>query len=1196
MKTLLALSVSLLSCAIWPHVTAAPAGDLKAQFRNPPRECSLMAFWSWNGTLTPEKLTWQIDQMVQQGIYGAFMHARAGLDESETPYFSEGFWNGVRTSVEHAKKVGFQSWIYDEDKWPSGGAGGRTIAANPARNRATGLDHEWMLVQGPARKTIAFTNAQFVIAARSTGTNRLESASLTNLTALNLPDGGGIWDVPPGEWRVSVFRLNYGDHAKPNYLNPDTVREFLNNTYEEYARRFAEHFGKTIPGSFFDEIGNIALAWDPLLAERFRQAKGYDLATSLPLLYFDGGPRTIKVRCDYFEVYTQLFEEAWFKQISAWCARNHLQLTGHTLEAFRNLRDEGDYFRTWRHAQIPGTDNEDFRYTFPRVVGSWKPKQLSSVSHVYGKERAAAESLGGGGWAVTLDQTRYGVNMLSVYGVNFFIFHLFHYSMDRPATMDDWPNSWFYENPYWKYFRHLADYTRRVSFMGRQGEHVADVAILYSVEDVWSRGFQVGPPVEIPGLAKLVMPEITGLATPVVPGLATANTASRPATEQLVDRLLERQIDSDLVDTDSLLQATPGPDGRVKIGKESYRVLLLPAARTVSLAAYRRIRDLSRAGLKVIAVGVTPRHSAENGAEDPEVIRVSQELFGDRPTADSAELLLRLEKELVSDVRVLSGVRETLRCVHRRFGEREVYWLVNSEKRAGAWTIQFAATGSVERWDPATGDITDLSPSEQSSHNTTLRLELKPWEARYIVFHRDGNQTSAGKADRPTGGASLPPLAVEGPWTFQLAPTELDEVWKSDAGETKVELPVMDLRIERGPSPGKSQESDWRRIKIVDRLNPRRGATRYLSAWDAAWITRYIHQDFPGELGGSLLHFQKTFDLAFEPSSAWLTLAAEETFECSINGTLVATGTNHAAPVTLEAMPLKRGQNSINVIVKGGGYLLAQGAVNGGAGKTVAIRTDRTWQVRTQATDGLAAYEFTFPPFGKWGELPLRGKAQPLPAVVWYRAVLPPGARSLNRPDVRGDWEIFLNERPLVVPASGPLPLPEKLASDSVISLRVRIQRAEDGLQAPLVFRCQPARAELGDWQSLGLDWYSGRSVYRTIFDLPAAYAGRHLTLDLGELCYAGEVWLNGKLVNSLVWPPYEVDITRFATAGKNKLVVVAANLLANQMRWDIFDSAIPGQFNRWWHDGSILREAEHLRSGLLGPVRIKAEASPTTR
>jgi len=148
----------------------------------------------------------------------------------------------------------------------------------------------------------------------------------------------------------------------------------------------------------------------------------------------------------------------------------------------------------------------------------------------------------------------------------------------------------------------------------------------------------------------------------------------------------------------------------------------------------------------------------------------------------------------------------------------------------------------------------------------------------------------------------------------------------------------------------------------------------------------------------------------------------------------------------------------------------------------------------------------------------------------------------------------------------------------------------EDGLQEPLQFRCRPMDARLGDWQQLGLGWYSGRGVYRTRFTLPGSYLGRKLTLDLGELRYTGEVWLNGKLVDTVAWPPYTVDISSNVRPGENRLVVVVANLLANQMRWNLFDAAVSTPVSRWWHDGNLLREPDKLRSGLIGPVRILAE------
>ena len=1128
MKWLLVLTAAL---ALPP---AAFADELKERFRDPPREYSLTPLWSWNSTLTPEKLTWQIDQMVDKGVYGAFMHVRAGLDESRTPYFSEGFWNGVQASVEHAASVGFKTWIYDEDRWPSGAAGGRTMRANPERNTATGLEHESLLLRGPQQKALRFANAKFVIAARSLGGDRIDAKSLIDLSRQQ------SWDVPSGEWRLCIFRPTHGGIPLPNYINPDTIREFLDNTYEQYAARFGGHFGKTIPGSFFDEIFNIALAWDPILAERFKKAKGYDLETVLPLLYHEGGARTVKVRCDYFEVFTKLYEDAWFRQIAEWCERHKLKLTGHTNESLRHIKDQGDYFRTWRHAQIPGTDNEDFRYTFPRTIGAWKPKQLSSVSHLYGKPRAAVEALGGAGWAITLEQTRYGVNMLAVYGMNSFIFHLFHYAMDSPQSMDDWPNSWFYQNPYWKYFKKLADYVRRVSFLGSQGEHVADVAVLYPVEEVWSHGMTESP---AGGDSALVV--------------------------RLVDRLVKEQIDCDLVDTDSLVRAAPEADGRARIGAERYRVLLLPAARTVSLAAYRRVLELSRNGMKVIAFGATPRHSAENGGDDPEVIRISRELFGDRPPQREDNLAGLVDP----DLRVVSGPRDALRFMHRRIGQREVYWLVNTENRPAQWTLQFRATGSVERWDAERGDVTLLSAHEQSLGRTGLHLDFRPWEAYYVVFDRSG--AARIQSPRQPGAGSVPALELTSPWTFLAAPKELDEVWKPDPGETLVELPVMDMRI------GQQQ---WRRIKVADPLSPRHGAARYLSAWDAYWITRYTYQRHFGELGGSGLQFRKALDLAFEPSGGWLTVAADERFDCAINGVKAAAGGRKAPPVTLEELPLRRGGNVIDVTVNGPGYLLAEGEVLGPGGEKVSVRSDRGWQVRTPGGDWIPAYEFAFPPFGAWGDLPLRGRRLSLPAVIWYRAIVPPGAYSIERPAVSGGYELLLDGQPV---APGSLP---PIRAGAEITLRVRVDEPEDGLLEPLRFRCRPAAARLGDWQDLGLDWYSGRGVYRTTFDLPAPYRGRNLALDLGELRYTGEVWLNGKLVDSLIWPPYTVDVSGFVKPEKNELVVVVANLLANRMRWDIFDSAIPSQFSRWWHDGNILREADHLRSGLLGPVRIRVK------
>ncbi len=83
-----------------------------------------------------------------------------------------------------------------------------------------------------------------------------------------------------------------------------------------------------------------------------------------------------------------------------------------------------------------GTDNEDFRSNFRRIISSWKPKQLRSVAHVHGKPRAMAEALSGADGTISLEEVRYDMNMPAMCGIKSFVFHLFHYAAGTPLIMD----------------------------------------------------------------------------------------------------------------------------------------------------------------------------------------------------------------------------------------------------------------------------------------------------------------------------------------------------------------------------------------------------------------------------------------------------------------------------------------------------------------------------------------------------------------------------------------------------------------------------------------------------------------------------------------------------------------------------------------------------------------------------------------
>jgi len=1200
--TAFALTLTALWASALRGGLAVPSLSLEEGFGDPPRSCSLVPFWSWNGRLEPEELRRQIDLMVEQGVYGAFMHARAGINLDQTPYFSEGWWRAIRASVQHAAKVGFAAWIYDEDKWPSGAAGGRTIKRNPKRNVRKGVRWEELRVSGPKEVAIAFPGAHWVLAAKLTGENSIDPDSIVELTPLNAPRDqkrsagkAHVWTCPPGSWIILAFRVE--SYGGVNYMNRATVRDFIDITYERYAREVGRHFGKAIPGVFFDEIHNsgVPIVWVENFAEIFKKRKGYDIRRYLPALFMDIGPRTPVVRCDYYDVYTSLYEDAWFKQISQWCAEHNLDLVGHTIENINAYRTQGDYFRTMRHLQIPCTDNEDFRYRYPRRVDPWKPKQLASICHLYGKPFAAVEAMGGAGWSFTLNLARYGHNLLAAYGINFSIPHLFHYAQDRPENVDDWPNSWFFRNPYWKYFKIFGDHARRLTFMLSGTDHVVDVAVLFPQVNLW------------------------------------AGYGGEKAVETIA-RLVEAPIDVDLIDPDSLLRSdTEG--GVIRVERMRYKVLILPGLRCLRRKCAEKILSFVRAGGKVVVEERFPSDSPEVGRDDPLLQEFETELRARGVEPVPASGAAGLVTKLIEPDLVVEGPRPCpLRYHHVRKQGKEIYWIANGEKRGGEWLLSFRAEGVPYLWQPEDGSIRAIGSYLRRNGRSLLSIRLDGWQGVFVVFDpkapeprsyvfiresnlkeprivRDGERvllrglcgaaSARAKVKLEAGGrifekqvektcGSLPqPITLAGKWSFLPAGGLLDRVWRIDLTECTLEIPVMKIRWERSTQEGRApwagpevDDSRWRCVKIFDSFHAPEGAYRYRTLWEGRFISYYDWRDFKTSFGGKGLSCRKDVDIP-PGSKGWIAVVCDGRFELSLGKKTFKAEGPRTRLFRLEIGP--EGCKEVSVRAAASRAILLEGLFKSPAGKRIHLFTDKTWEVKRNGTGWKKAWEYVAPPEKPYGPVPYPFE-EPEPTVVWYRAHLPPGVSAISVPEIEGSWKAWADGRPLKFRGGK-----AEVSSPGLLSLRVVLGPKEHGLLKPIRITCKPADLPLGSWTEHNLSWYSGRAIYRKSFNLPQGALGPRISwhLELGRVAWCCEVWVNGKLAGVRVWPPYRLEVTKFLRPGPNELVVVVGNLLANRMRWDIFDDVKGEQWNRKWHDGNIVRDKWCLTSGLLGPVRL---------
>ena len=719
---------------------------LHAEFQEPDRRHSIRPFWFWNGQLDPKEIDRQIRQMVEHGVYGAYVHCRGGL---ETPYLSDEWWAAVGSALQSARENGFSLCMVDEFEWPSGEVRdywlpgqnkSRVVAANPDF-RMRRLRPVERTVRGPGRVEIELPEgATLVVSGKRLGSDRIEGDSL-RLLAFERGAKSLFWEAPAGEFAVLVYALDPTttvDGSTVDLMNPDAVGKYIELYYEEFYRRHGKYFGTTMPATFADHEGNYGgkLAWTPRLFETFRRRKGYDLEPLLPGLDHDIGAKSEKVRCDYLDVVSELYSNSFFKQVNDWCQAHGLEHSAHVWEEtlFFGPAYQGDFYLILRSMTNPGCDSlvEWGRQSV------WL-KEVSSVADFEGR-RVICENQGvqGSDSYLSPERMRRVSNCLGAWNVGEFVPHAFDYDLNRI----NFPPDWFRSQPFLPHFRAYADQMRRVSFMNCNSHHVADILLYYPQVSVWGQSapaFRTDDPATI--MSNSTWPE---------DAVVTNSTYA-----QLKLRLTETHQDYKIAD-DSYLSESRVQDGALQISTSRFRTLVLPPMSTIRRSSAERIAEFYRDGGSVIALWKLPATSVEDGRDDAALKALWDSLFDTEPTlarwtmrsnakngrayfvCSSVEDAVALLAEITDhDVDVMEGPAEHLSVLRKKKDGIDFYWVVNDSPEARTNLLRFGAGGRPERWDAVSGKRESIFYQTHGS-GTVVRLTLGPWDASYIVFDPQG--------------------------------------------------------------------------------------------------------------------------------------------------------------------------------------------------------------------------------------------------------------------------------------------------------------------------------------------------------------------------------------------------------------------------------------------------------------------------
>lgn len=733
----------------------------KEKFAKPSVEFGIMPFWFWNGEMAYDEIVYQLQEYKDKGCPGLYIHARFGVRE-DLGYMNEDWLDRVKFTIEKAQEMGLQIWVYDEYNWPSGTCGQTIMADHP---ELTNVYLE--LVDGDLP-------GQFFTFMEGTDSryNDLEQSEPIYACAIKIEDmeKGNYeivdlmpslsfdkvitWEAPKGPWKLFYF-IERKSTWYADVLNPETTKKFLEYTHDRYKAYLGGDFSKQVKGFFTDEPAmhyfetgrdNFIIPWTKKMFKIFREKNGYDLKKNLPKLFFDCGGDTEQVRYDYWSTLTDQYEKAYFKQIGDWCEDNDVIFTGHLLyeESLRlHARVDGNLFKHLKHFDMTGVD-----HLYPRIGTRDMENEhvalkiASSAAHQNGSVRLVSESMGGSYWDCTMERMKWIGDWEYVLGVNQFIPHGFHYTIEGERKRD-WPPSMFCQFTWWEQYGLFNDYMTRMGYTLSGGDHVAKLAVLYPMNSIWAN--------YVPQKRDKI-------------GTTIENDFS-----YMADRLLRLHIDYDYLDEDVLCDECTIEDGKIRIQGEKYEMLLLPPCTHIKAKTLAKLEEFVAAGGKLGGNALLPYKSIEG--EAPDICQRIEKLFGVDPAALRETFLRSNEKGQNLTVRQvgqgtvvfvdgqgfkynddcggLQLLDQTIRaCItpeieidseevfylHRVKDGTDLFFLINPVEDPADITITWEGQHTPEIWDLETGDIRKATVYQIKDGKTSLHYHMEPFGSAMFSF------------------------------------------------------------------------------------------------------------------------------------------------------------------------------------------------------------------------------------------------------------------------------------------------------------------------------------------------------------------------------------------------------------------------------------------------------------------------------
>ncbi len=584
---------------------------------------------------------------------------------------SEADWKVFVDGVKAMQKQGLRVWIYDEDGYPSLGAGGRVLEADKSLE-ALEMVYDKANPQNPfaVRPCYEFTHAcnNFYVARRY-----------------------------------------------PNPLNPQATQKFIELTHQSYYSHLGPDLYGNVEAFFTDEPSMMAanlgqlredvrknvkvtdpldankknlpmVSWDTSLPEKYKAKYAEDLMSSLPSLFYGNDEKDKVIRQKFWSLLAEIDQTNYYKAIQSWLKSTSKVNKGKgPVASGHGLREEnpschvpldGNKLLVSSGFDIPGLDqlnSDPDIWNYSAWMAAFFPNSSATLN---GQRRVMCEmsdfeqTLHGKG-PVDLQHMQAATAWQMAFGVtDFTLYYAITYGQKYP-------------------YRREPEYKEYCNFVGRVN------SILMEAKPVRKT---------------LLYYPIYDLQRKYIPTAEKADSENQNERVQTLEKsfdhlgrnLLKAQIQFVLADYLTLEKAIVNSNGTIQIGKNQYSSIVFPKGITLPESIADILEKAKNKGLKIVY--------ADNYEETPS-------------SGQLAQLIGTDEKLLPSDESIAFGkyAREGL----------DIFAMVNSGNKTYTGKLKVERGKQYIELDPQTGNISDEQQIKDHSINLTLApLQMKLFTVR----------------------------------------------------------------------------------------------------------------------------------------------------------------------------------------------------------------------------------------------------------------------------------------------------------------------------------------------------------------------------------------------------------------------------------------------------------------------------------